>query len=134
MRRSDAYKIYPQFKALFKDLRCAKGKESDEAWHILGEALDREYQENKEILEKATTLQNDHKVIFQSYKRHLKRMPRSSRIDVWVKWHQTQAELETKLSDVMLVIKNLYSESKINARTEALAEIGAYYVQLTRGL
>jgi hypothetical protein len=131
MRRTDAYKIYPEFKTLFKNFRKAKSRE---AWLILGEAIDKAYRENKTILEKVTTLENDYKAVWKVYKRHLKRMPKSSRIDVWARWHKTQAELETKLSDIMAAIHGLYAETKISARTEALPEIGAYYVQLTKGM
>jgi hypothetical protein len=137
MRRTDAYRIYPEFKELFKKMRIAKGfnagGEANRAEHALANAIDTIGKENRRILDRIRELQEIWDSTHNDYERHLRRMPKTNRKEAILKWKRLADELETKMNDTMQTIEDLFIQSNIRDRTSALLEITHYYRILVHG-
>jgi hypothetical protein len=137
MRRTDAYRIYPEFKELLKKMRIAKGfnagGEANRAEHALANAIDTIGKENRRILDRIRELQEIWDSTHNDYERHLRRMPKTNRKEAILKWKRLADELETKMNDTMQTIEDLFIQSNIRDRTSALLEITHYYRILVHG-
>lgn len=131
MRRTEAYRIYPEFKELFKNFRTAKGfkfdGEATKAERALASAIDMARKENDQVLDRIWEVQNDLDAFYRDYRHHLLHAPKTNRNEALTKWIRVKDKFEAKKDSITQTLDDLFIKSNIRDRISALLEITHYY-------